>query len=325
LDLDEESRVTTFYTTVVDIKFVPLALNLYRSLVPYIDGKIFGILCIDNESADLLGKLNLRNVWLLRPSDFETQKLRTLKAERAINEYCWTLKSVALQTGFSLDSSFEWGAYMDSDVMVFSDPDAVFNGDDAAVLAPHRFSNAHFAAYEPTVGRYNAGYVAFRNNSVGRSALEWWYDRCVALCPAVPTDGAYADQKYLDALPDLFTGIQASGHKGLNTAPWNVNSYRLSCRQGRVFVDDDPLLVYHFQGLKIYGARLYDLYAGPMQLPKDVTASIYRPIIHSLRESYEIIRTQVPGFRGCALPLSPRRVATQLRRLIGGTSNLALA
>jgi hypothetical protein len=317
--------VKSFYATVIDVNYAAMALNLCRSFSPFLNGKTLGIFCIDDAAAKHLSQLKLANVWVLRPADFETRKLASLRRERAINEYCWTLKSAALQIGFSLDPAFDWAVYLDSDTMAFSDPDAVLTDSDVAVLSPHRFSSPEFSAYGPSVGRFNAGYIAFRNDPVAKRALDWWHERCIDDCPALPTDAAYADQKYLDELYRQFAGVCASEHKGLNAAPWNIQAYDVVERDGQVLVDGVPLLIYHFQGLKIYGVHLYDLYAGPMRISGAVADAIYRPFIRSLRESFEILREQSPGFRSGILPLTPRRALTQVRRFVHGTSNLALA
>jgi hypothetical protein len=47
-------------------------------------------------------------------------------------------------------------------------------------------------------------------------------------------------------------------HKGVNLAPWNVSGYSLAERDGRVLVDGDPLVCYHFHGFKLLGPCLFD-------------------------------------------------------------------
>lgn len=323
MELDEGPGMRSFYATVVDINYVPMALNLYRSFTPFLDDKTFGFFCIDEAAADHLERLALSNAWVLRPADFETTALRAVRAGRATNEYCWTLKAITLQTGFALDPTFDWGIYLDSDMMAFADPDGALSVNDFVVLSPHRFSTAEFAAYGPSVGQFNGGYAAFRNAAEGKAALAWWHERCLESCPAVPTPDAYADQKYLDAMPGRFPGVRQSRHKGLNLAPWNLQSDPLSERDGQVFVGDDPLLLYHFQGLRILGTRLYDLYTGPMRIPDAASRLIYRPYIRSLRMTFDVLRQQIPSFRASIPALTTRKAMNQLRRFLRGHCNLA--
>jgi len=47
-------------------------------------------------------------------------------------------------------------------------------------------------------------------------------------------------------------------HKGANLAPWNIAGYNISSKQNSVWVDDDPLIFFHFHGLKRVHDRLYD-------------------------------------------------------------------
>ena len=323
--MGEAQRLNAFYATVIDRNYVPLGLNLYRSFEGYLHNKIFGFFCIDDEASELLRSFDLPNSRVFAPDDFETLELRRLKTERAINEYCWTLKPTALQTGFTLDPSVEWGIYLDSDMMVFADPDLALPSDGSVVLAPHRFATAEFAACEPSVGRFNGGHAAFRNNQDGNAALAWWHERCLEACPAIPTATAYADQKYLDALPKSFRGICESANKGLNAAPWNVQGFSISERNSLIFVDDDQLLLFHFQGLKIFGTRLYDLYAGPMRLPAAARRLIYRPYILSLRTTFDLLKQQVPEYRSSLPRFTVRNAFNQARRLLRGECNLGYA
>lgn len=323
MEMGETQRMNAFYATVIDRNYVPLGLNLYRSFERFLHNKTFGFFCVDDEAADLLRDLALPGGRIYAPDEFETTELRRLKAERAVNEYCWTLKATTLRTGLDIDPSIEWAVYLDSDMMAFSDPDVALDGNDAVVLAPHRFSSSKFHTYGPQVGRFNGGYAAFRNVKEGRAALTWWHNRCIEACPAIPTATAYADQKYLNALPELFGGIRESAHKGLNAAPWNIEGYRVSERENRAYVDDDPLLLYHFQGLNILGVRLYDLYTGPMRIPNAAERLIYRPYIRSLRKTFDLLRQQSPGYRTKMPPFTTRNAIGQARRFLCGQCNLA--
>ncbi|MBI3706643.1 MAG: hypothetical protein HY246_03010 [Proteobacteria bacterium] len=195
------------------------------------------------------------------------------------------------------------------------------------MLTDHRFATPEFAVLAAPSGRYNAGYIAIRNGAEGHRALAWWTERCLEFCPNVPTNGACGDQKYLEQLPALFDGIRVSACKGLNAGPWNIEGYRVAARDGAVRLDDDELLLFHFQGLQIYGARLFDLYAGHMKVPMEAARHIYHPYLRRLRAAIEELRQASPGFRFGIDPLfkHPLRMANQARRLALGISNLRFA
>lgn len=316
-----------FYAVTTDRGYVPRVLCLYRSLQPWLGDTRFGFFCVDDGAAELLDKLDLPNAFVLRHADFASPELERVRPSRRLNEYCWTCKPAALRYAFAMWPELDWAVYLDGDMMAFGDPNLVLARPEAHVLlTPHRFALDTFKAWESLTGVHNGGYAAFRNSPEGRRALDWWMERCLELCPAVPTNGVYADQTYLDNLPSAFAGVVASPHKGLNAAPWNIDGYRVRLRDGQVYCDDDPLLIYHFQGMKLYGLRLYDMYAGPHRLPADAIRHIYRPHMHALAKATREVRAIDPDYAGGLQPFltAPRTLYHQVRRALSGTNNLAM-
>ncbi len=112
--------------------------------------------------------------------------------------------------------------------------------------------------------------------------LNWWQERCLESCYAVPADGRYADQKYLDEVPRLFPSVAISDLPGLNCAPWNVVGQKVARRGGFVLVSGLPLLLYHFQGLRVMRRWALDYYASRVVLSKTVKEEIYRPYAEAL-------------------------------------------
>jgi hypothetical protein len=129
-----------------------------------------------------------------------------------------------------------------------------------------------------------------RNTREGRSAVEWWRERCVESCTTQVTDVTFADQKYLDRLPELFPFGAASAHVGLNAAPWNIETYAIAGFGGGVRLDGQPLLLYHFQSLRLLNASLVDLYAGDRRIGDDARRLIYRPYLERVGAAYRRLR-----------------------------------
>ncbi len=192
----------TLYATVIDANFVLRALALRQSLEPYIENKTFAFFCTDDTAADALERLNLGNSRVLRPGQFETEDLLRVRGTRSANEYCWTVKPAALLQSMDMDGNLDWVVYVDADMMAFSDPDEALveahRAHASALLTPHNFSGTEFSGLEKTVGRFNAGYVAFRCTPEGREILGCWFERCLEKCSRIPDEHSYGDQKYLD-------------------------------------------------------------------------------------------------------------------------------
>jgi hypothetical protein len=307
----EDAAITAMYCTILSTAFVPRALALQQSLAKYSPDALFAFYCVDDATAALLQKHASAKVRVVRLDECESDQLRVAKRNRTINEYRWTCKPAVLLHALASSPDLDWAVWLDADMLAFGDLTSELRRypNASVILTPHRFSLPEFAIYEPTVGRFNAGYVAFRNSDDGSAALNWWMARCLEGCPAVPTDGRYGDQKYLNALPRDFAAVAASESQGLNCAPWNIFAKKVGVLNGSVTVDKSPLLLYHFQGLKIIRDWAFELYAARLRLPKAVREIIYAPYLAvlgpqirdlagELKEPLAGIDREFMGYRG---------------------------
>ena len=142
--------------------------------------------------------------------------------------------------------------YLDADLYFFSNPEPLF-----AELTTIR-SRSSRTGTRPRIGTqittsgiYNVEWLTFRRDERGLRALEWWRERCLEWCYDRLEDGKLGDQMYLDDWPERFEGVSVLQHVGGGLAPWNVANYTLSERDGRPWVDDVPLVFYHFHSLKL--------------------------------------------------------------------------
>ncbi len=317
----------SLYATTTDIHYLVKAFALYRSFAPYLDADTtFAFYCMDRQSAGLLENFGLDHCRVVEAGAFETAALKTARRERAMNEYCWTCKPAILLHAIASQPNLDWAVYLDSDMMVFGNLDIplIDAGEANVLLTPHRFATPEFMAEQNASGVYNAGYAAFRNSEEGNRALQWWLDRCLELCPNAPVDGIYADQTYLNSIPDLFSGVVPCHHKGLNAAPWNVDGVATTSHGERIYMDDDQLLLYHFQAFQIYGYRLYDMYPGHIKISTALVRHVYEPYASNLRQTFELLGQAMPGFRyGIQyLASNPRLLVNKIKRWVLGLNNL---
>jgi len=286
----------SIYCTIFDDNYLARALALYESLIKVNATALFAFFCIDSDSVQLLNALKLKRAVVVSHEEFATSELLETKPLRSRGEYCWTCKPVALLHMIRCMPNASWVVYVDTDMMFFSDPDQAFLGlESHYLLAPHRY-HADFLEYEKSVGKYNAGYVAARNSSQGKRVMSWWKDRCIQSCSIIPTDTTFADQKYLDQFLELYPFGVSAEHKGLNAAPWNVENFMFSGGIDGVQVDDEPLLLYHFQGLQLFDNGTASLYIGDVQISEVLREHIYQPHLEALLLAYSKIRKIDPGF-----------------------------
>jgi hypothetical protein len=291
--VETTAPVRAAYCTIINASFAPRALALQRSIAKRSPDAWFAFYCVDDATAALLRRHAGPHVLVIPPAAYESAPLRAAKARLRLNEYCWTCKPAILLHALKTMPELQWAVWLDSDMLAFGDLDEELrrHPEASAVLTPHRFSLPEFAAYEPAVGRFNAGYAAFHNTAEGLAALRWWMDRCLEGCPAVPADGRYADQKYLDEVPRLFTDVVASDSVGLNCAPWNLFEKRIDRAGNGVTVGGTPLLLYHFQGLKIIRDWAFDLYGARRRLPSAARKIIYAPYLRALASQIRAVAT----------------------------------
>ena len=190
--------------------------------------------------------------------------------------------------------------YLDADLCFYAGLDPIFDemGDGSILIGEHRYPPD--LRYLEVHGVYNVGLLAFRNDARGRACLGWWRERCLEWCYDRPEDGKYADQKYLDDWPERFPGTVVLQHPGAGLAPWNWKRYDIQTDGGQVKVDGRPLIFFHFHGLKILSAWLYDpVYAGKLygEMPRRLTRVLYGDYAARLRGAAAWARRVVPDVR----------------------------
>jgi hypothetical protein len=183
-------------------------------------------------------------------------------------------------------------AHIDADTYFFSPPAAVFEeiGPASVAVSPHRFAAA---ASQSAYGAYNAGFIYWRNDAVGRRCLEDYRADCLRWCePRFEPDGRYMNQGYLTAWPDRYEGVHVLQHSGANLAPWNLAGHRLAADHG-VRVDGRPLVFYHFTNLLRDARGIWRTIAREFgaNLPLALEA-IYRPYLDEVEASERELRRQ---------------------------------
>lgn len=292
------------YCTVFDKNFLAKALALYNSVsARHKEPFRHFVLCLDKESYEILVEMNLPNVRIVKLSEIEDKALLEAKSDRSFREYCWTLSSVFTDWVLQQYNDTETISYLDADLYFFESPESVLRPllDTASkysiIITPHNLPDKE-KSKERAVGKYNVGMVSFKNDTEGRSALNWWSGKCIEWCYDIVEPDRYADQKYLDRFPEMFAGTFITTGKGIGLAPWNIKNFKdkIQEKDNKILIDKDPLIYFHFSSFNIYFPRSRFLPNGSLTSrfvyiwPTIEKKLIYRHYFEALYNSMEIIR-----------------------------------
>jgi hypothetical protein len=280
------------YCTYFDHNYLSRGLALYHSLQQHAPGARLWVLCLSEPCYRTLVALDLPNLIPRRLADFEAvdPEVAATRPHRSTIEYYFTCSPAWKLYVLNNEPHAEWVTYLDSDLFFFAPPDPIYSEmkDAAFGIIPHRFTDrlAHMRRF----GIYNVGWVSVRRCEEGIAALHWWRERCIEWCFDRVEGDRFADQRYLDRLPELFPNVHVIAHLGANLAPWNIANYRVEWRDGFVMIDGlYPLLFFHFHGVKRAGRYYFNshrLFRAPF--PSLVRERIYRPYVAVLAETERV-------------------------------------
>ena len=174
------------FTTVCDSKYLSQGLALYNSLMKVNPDFTLYWGCMDEKTFDVVGELpNVKpsNTWKIFNTNGFSHK-----------EYCWSLAS--RYTDFVLK---QFGmpdiTYLDADLYFYQDYEYIYKeiGNKSVGLVEHRLP-----AYK-TVGKYNVGFVYFKNDIAGIDCLHRWRELVSNKDNKYFKEyGQCGDQKYLE-------------------------------------------------------------------------------------------------------------------------------
>jgi len=296
--------VTRQLCTLFDSNYLVKAVAMHRSLLACDADVHLTAFCFDDLARELLGRLDLprmSTVWLDELEQLDPA-LASTKADRTPTEYCWTATPALPRYLLATRPEIVEATYIDADLLFFRDPEPLFAemGDASVLITPHRYAPEYARLIEN--GIYNVQFMVFRRDERGLEALEWWHDRCVEWCYYRLEDGKLGDQKYLDDWPQRFPGVHVLDHKGGGLAPWNHTQYDVHEEAGRVMVDDDELVFFHFHRVAVREGGHHDWQPPGFAVPPSVRRLVYGRYLRALDEALVEIRRVEPSFSAGVVP-----------------------
>ena len=149
--------------------------------------------------------------------------------------------------------------FLDSDILVFFSLEWIEKEleKNSILLTPHTlspFEKDDKRPFEKEMlknGVFNGGFFAVKNNMEGITFLEWWKERMIDQCFVKPKEGLFVDQKWLNLAPIFFPAAGWLRHPGCNTAYWNLHERTVSKREKQYYINNEPLLFFHYSGYSI--------------------------------------------------------------------------
>lgn len=305
-----------YYVTLFDSNYLTRGLVMYRSLLQHIDEFHLWIICFDDLAYKILEQLQLDRVTLVTLSEFEDSELLAIKSNRTRQEYCWTCTPSTILYVLNNAPYVNAVTYLDADLMFFSSPEPIFTeaGQASIILTEHRyipeFDNSSL------YGIYNVQFMMFQRDEEGLKAINWWRDRCLEWCYLRLEDGKFGDQKYLDDWLERFQGVHILQNIGAGLAPWNAIQYSIYQLDNILYVDDIPVIFYHFHNLKLYPFNISHLSSYPINI--DIINFIYINYLQEINKAYQQVSSIYPKFKGgiTNFPCPPKRPDKLYRHIV---------
>lgn len=238
------------YVTYFDQRYVARAHVMLRSLRRHDPGAEIFALCLDEPAQKLTAALHDRKLVVVLPQElYVFDPALAACSTRGTAAFRATHKPALAHYVLHRRPDLASIAHIDADVCFFSSPAPLFAeiGEASIALSPHRFvTNLERARW---FGQFNAGFIYWRNDPLGRRCLTDYRADCIAWCePHGTGNGRFMNQGYLTAWPQRYPGVHVIQHPGVNLAPWNIAGHAVSDLFG-VRVDRVLLVFFHFSGL----------------------------------------------------------------------------
>ena len=276
------------YCTYFNFAYASRGRVLIESLRNHGDDRVVYVLALDAEAFDEISSwidLGIRPLRLHQLEDLFPE-LASAREDRSEMEYVFTLTPWLILWAMNQVAQGSLVTYLDADMGFFASTSSIYETlDNASVgIVEHRFTWEQ--RWRLKYGKYNVAWVSFRRDPRGEACLQWWADQCLNWCRDKVDRGRFADQGYLDRFHELFTGVRVIDLPGVDVAPWNLRRHVITTApDGSVRVDNQPLIFFHFHGLRREASRFHFRHLPYLaRTTRLIRELIYRPYCEALRD-----------------------------------------
>jgi hypothetical protein len=245
------------FCSITDARYLAQVIVMHRSLREVLPGAENEVLCMDLRAMQALEEIGIPGLVPVAIEELEQRDpaLLAVRPERSSHEYAQTAKPAFCLDMLARRADADWITYVDADSMFFAHPGPVFEELDGSSigLLGHRFA-ARFRSRQRWASPYCPSWVSFATDSRGSEVAGWWRSRCLEWCFHRVEGDRHSDQGYLRDWPQRFAGVHVLEHPGLGPAPWTDND-GLGRSDRMVTIDGRPLILFHYQSLRVHRPR----------------------------------------------------------------------
>jgi len=310
-----------FYTY-FDINYLCRGIAMYQSLLRFEQEFELYVLCLDNETYRVINEKAYPNLIPVQLTTLEQHDpaLKSVKPSRTKVEYYFSCTAAFSVYLFENYPDLDFITYLDADTYFFDSPKAIVEKLQTYSIAitPHRFPKhkVESARY----GIYNVGWVSFKRDTHGLACLKAWREDCLAWCFNRLEGEKFGDQKYLDKWPGQYDNLHVIEHQGVNAAPWNLEGAQVHLIEGQLYINDDPLILYHFHNFHRILGSLYQfgLREYAVEINGLIKTAMYQPYAEALRAIAKALAADNAGFphRGMKRRALSRHALLQIKDMV---------
>jgi len=239
--------------TYFDKNFLPRGLALLDSLKENTKEFTYYVLALDSETVEYFEKLNDTHVAVIRLDEYIEFFNIDRSQYKTEKEFYFSVTPGLCRYVLAHYKEIDILLYLDADVYVFNDLEILYSemGNASIALCSHRLP-WYIKMMSKNYGIYNVGVNAFRNDEEGNRCLEEWFKDCTTWKEGQEDYplSFFSDQIWLDTWLQKYKNLRIIEHIGVNTATWNAINYKFRKKDDRYYVNDKPLIIYHFSSLK---------------------------------------------------------------------------
>lgn len=297
-----------YYYSIYRKDYLYKGIVLYESMKRHDGDFKFFLICMEEESVELLKKLKLIDLIPISIKEIEEydKRIPELKGQRGEKTYIWTAKASVPLYLFDRYKEMDHVIWVDGDTEFMSDSEPIYEqwGDSSVLLTEEKF-DGEYEYLGHMVGFYNTGFMGFKNDEIGRKVLNYFKERLQEWKNSEEEQGNWNDQLYVDDWTERFPNIGVVKHNGINLTPFiasRINNEQkgfVNIREGKPYIKDTPIVLYHFMALKYYDGNEFDLCYYWMKFDIQTIKKLYIPYFDKCNEAYARIRDIEPDFYPC--------------------------